>query len=112
MTEEKDQDQSQPATPSQDSLQELREAKRRVFKKEGEERSKKGSLFRRIRTLGITLIIMLVAFGTGLAIFTFVVMPRWVHQGEEVRVPDISNLSVQQAESLLDQQGLRFSIRP
>jgi serine/threonine-protein kinase len=96
-----------------DKLQELRESKRREVLGEEELEAPRGrrGFLGRLRALVITLVIASAAFFTGLGIFNYVLMPRWVHQGEEVRVPDISNLKVRQAEGLLDQNDLRLSIR-
>jgi serine/threonine-protein kinase len=92
-----------------DKLQELREAKRREVL--GEIEPPGLSFGKRLRAVLITTGIAVAAFFTGLGIFNYVLMPRWVHQGEEVRVPDISNLKVRQAEALLDKNDLRLSIR-
>jgi beta-lactam-binding protein with PASTA domain len=66
---------------------------------------------RNVRAVVVTLAISVLAFFTGLSIFNFVVMPRWVHQGDETLVPDVRRLDVRQAEGVLDQAGLRLSIR-
>ena len=66
---------------------------------------------RRWRALALTLGISTLAFFTGLGIFNFVVMPRWVHGGDETLVPDVRRLDVRQAEGVLDQAGLRLSMR-
>jgi beta-lactam-binding protein with PASTA domain len=68
-------------------------------------------LLARLRPLLFTLAVAVLAFFTGLGIFNDVVMPRWVHRGQEVRIPDLSNLNVRQAEKVLDQLGLRLSVR-
>jgi serine/threonine-protein kinase len=51
------------------------------------------------------------AFLLGFAIFNFVLMPKWVHRGEETVVPDLRSLALRQAEGALAQAGLRLSIR-
>src|SRR6185369_7715615 len=55
--------------------------------------------------------VAIAAFFTGLALFNEVVMPRWVHRGTETRVPDLQNLNLRQAASVLDPLGLRLSVR-
>jgi serine/threonine-protein kinase len=57
-----------------------------------------------------TLVIGGIAFATGLVIFDEVVMPRFVRQGGEAAVPDLSNLNRQQAEAQLARQQLRLSV--
>jgi hypothetical protein len=57
-----------------------------------------------------TLVIGAIAFATGLVLFDEVVMPRWVHQGGDRPVPDLSNLNRQQAESVLARAGLKLSL--
>jgi beta-lactam-binding protein with PASTA domain len=57
-----------------------------------------------------TLVIGAIAFATGLVLFDEVVMPRFVRQGGDRTVPDLSNLNRQQAETLLARTGLRLSI--
>jgi serine/threonine-protein kinase len=109
VSDEQDQAGDGEESPKPDKLQEYRESKRREFLAE-EEESRRGFLSR-LRTVVITLVIAVAAFFPGLGIFNYVLMPRWVHQGEEVRVPDISNLKVRQAEALLDKNDLRLSIR-
>jgi len=49
------------------------------------------------------------AFVTGLLLFDNVVMPRLIHGVVEVRVPDLSNLTLEQAEKQLGAVGLRLS---
>lgn len=66
---------------------------------------------RGLRAVAVTLAISVLAFFTGLSLFNFVLMPRWVHQGDETLVPDVRRLDVRQAEGVLDQAGLRLSIR-
>lgn len=51
----------------------------------------------------------LLAFVVGLAIFNRVVMPRLIHSGGEVRVPDLQNLTLEQAEKALKPAGLTLS---
>jgi eukaryotic-like serine/threonine-protein kinase len=61
------------------------------------------------RTALLLLVLAALAFGTGLALFNGLVMPQLVHGRGEVRVPDLASLSVEQAEQVLRQQGLRLS---
>jgi len=49
------------------------------------------------------------AFATGLALFNGLVMPQLIHGRGEVRVPDLSSLSVDRAEETLRQLGLKLS---
>jgi len=49
------------------------------------------------------------AFVTGLLLFDNVVMPRLIHGVVEVRVPDLTNLSLEEGEKLLGAVGLRLS---
>lgn len=94
-----------------DGLEEFREAKRREVLGEDEAGAGGRSVSSRLRSLAVATMIAIAAFFTGLGVFNFILMPRWVHQGEEVRVPDISNLKVRQAETLLDKNDLRLSMR-
>lgn len=63
---------------------------------------------RRTRDALLMLLLALLAFGTGLTVFNSVIMPRLIHSSAEVRVPDLSNLSYEQAEKLLEGQQLRL----
>ena len=49
------------------------------------------------------------AFGTGLLLFNNLLMPRLVHSVGEVKVPDLANLTVDQAERALRALGLQLS---
>lgn len=51
----------------------------------------------------------LLAFVVGLMVFNSLVMPRIIHRAGEVRVPDLSNLTVEQAEKALAPTGLALS---
>lgn len=51
----------------------------------------------------------LLAFATGLFIFNSFVMPRLIHSDAEVKVPDLANLTLEQAEKMLRPLGLRVS---
>jgi serine/threonine-protein kinase len=57
-----------------------------------------------------TVLIAGVAFVTGLVLFDDVVMPRFVRQGGDVAVPDLSNLNRDQAEQVLARAGLKLSL--
>jgi len=61
------------------------------------------------RTALLLLVLAGAAFATGLALFNGLVMPQLIHGRGEVRVPDLANLSVEQAEQSLRQLGLRLS---
>jgi len=65
----------------------------------------------RKRLLGFVSVLALAlsAFGTGLLIFNNVVMPRLIHGNAEVRVPDLGNLTLEQAEKTLVPLGLQLS---
>ena len=51
----------------------------------------------------------LAAFATGLFLFDHVLMPRLIHGVAEVRVPDLTNLSLDEGEKLLSAVGLRLT---
>ena len=51
----------------------------------------------------------IVAFATGLLVFNDVVMPRLVHRVNEQRVPDLTNLTYDQAEKLLTGRSLKIT---
>lgn len=50
-----------------------------------------------------------VAFAVGLSVFNSVVMPRLIHGTGDVRVPDLVNLTLEQAEKTLKPTGLTLS---
>jgi serine/threonine-protein kinase len=54
-------------------------------------------------------IIALIAFVTGVLVFNGILMPRLIHGGSQVVVPDLSNLTVVQAEQQLAPLGLQLS---
>jgi serine/threonine-protein kinase len=49
------------------------------------------------------------AFATGLFVFNNLVMPRLIHVSAEVRVPDLTNLTLSQAEREVSALGLQLS---
>ncbi|HTM57521.1 MAG TPA: PASTA domain-containing protein [Candidatus Udaeobacter sp.] len=49
------------------------------------------------------------AFATGLFLFNNLVMPRFIHVNAEVRVPDLTNLTVDQAEKQVSALHLQLS---
>ncbi len=53
--------------------------------------------------------IALAAFVIGLALFNDLVMPRLVHNVNELRIPDLTNLTVEQAEQTLRARGLQLT---
>jgi serine/threonine-protein kinase len=57
-----------------------------------------------------TLLIGAIAFITGLVLFDEVVMPRFTRGKGDVLVPELTNLSREQAESVLARYGLRLSV--
>jgi serine/threonine-protein kinase len=65
-------------------------------------------LGRRMRD-GLTLALLgLLAFATGVTLFNNLIMPRLIHSAAEVRVPELSNLTYEQAEKLLAARQLRL----
>jgi eukaryotic-like serine/threonine-protein kinase len=63
----------------------------------------------RLRYFFSTLGLAAAAFLFGLLVFNYAVMPRLVHTDREVKVPDLSNLTVDQAERALTAAGLTLS---
>src|SRR5262249_10778697 len=63
----------------------------------------------RVRETLATTGVAILAFAVGLAVFNNVLMPRIVHRAGEVRVPDLANLTVEQAQSTLGSTGLVLS---
>ncbi len=63
----------------------------------------------RLRHTLITLGVGLLAFVVGLTVFNSLLMPRFIHREEEVRVPDLNNLTVEQAQKVLEPIGLPLS---
>lgn len=51
----------------------------------------------------------LLAFATGITLFNAVVMPRLVHGVNDVKVPDLRGLTLEQAEQTLRPMGLQLS---
>jgi len=66
---------------------------------------------RRHRTAAVfgMLGVALAAFATGLLLFDSVLMPRLIHGVAEVRVPDLTSLSLDEGEKLLTAVGLRLT---
>jgi serine/threonine-protein kinase len=63
----------------------------------------------RFRSFLITAGLAVLAFATGLFVFNDLIMPRLIHSVGEVRVPDLTNLTVEQAEKALAPLGLQLS---
>lgn len=63
----------------------------------------------RVRETLATTAVALLAFAVGLVLFNSVLMPRIVHRAGEVIVPDVENLTVEQAQSTLEPTGLVLS---
>jgi beta-lactam-binding protein with PASTA domain len=61
------------------------------------------------RTALLLLVLAVAAFATGMALFNGLVMPQLIHGRGEVRVPDLTSQSVNQAEESLRQLGLKLS---
>jgi len=64
---------------------------------------------RRVRETLATTAVAVLAFAVGLVVFNSVLMPRIVHRAGEVVVPDVENLTVEQAQSALEPAGLVLS---
>ncbi len=64
---------------------------------------------RRIRGLVALLVLAGVAFATGMLLFNNLIMPRLIHSAGEVRLPDLTNLTVEQAERQLRPMGIAVS---
>jgi len=63
----------------------------------------------RLRSLLTWIALALLAFATGLLLFNNFVMPRLIHGVGQVTVPDLTNLTVEQAEQALRPLGLQVS---
>lgn len=63
----------------------------------------------RVRETLATTGVAVLAFVVGLVLFNNVLMPRIVHRAGEVVVPDLENLTVEQAQSALEPSGLMLS---
>jgi len=64
---------------------------------------------RRVITTLVMTSIALIAFVTGVLVFNNILMPRLIHGAGQVVVPDLSNLTVVQAEQQLAPLGLQLS---
>jgi len=64
---------------------------------------------RRVREAFVFALVAVAAFALGFEIFNGVVMPRLIHSSAEVEVPDLGNLTLEQAERVLRPQGLLLS---
>lgn len=62
-----------------------------------------------VRETVVLLVGALAAFALGFALFNGVVMPRLIHGTGEVQVPDLANLTLDQAEKSLKPTGLTLS---
>ena len=67
------------------------------------------ALARKLRSVGTLVALAVLAFGTGLVVFNYLVMPRLIHGVGQVTVPDLTNLTVDQAEQALRPLGLQVS---
>ena len=63
----------------------------------------------RIRTFFVMSGLAILAFTTGLLLFNYLLMPRFIHGQGEVRVPDLTNLTLEQAEKQVAPQHLQIS---
>lgn len=64
---------------------------------------------RAVREAAFTTVTALFAFVVGLWLFNSFVMPRFIHRAGEVRVPDLVNLTMEQAEKAVSPSGLALS---
>jgi beta-lactam-binding protein with PASTA domain len=64
----------------------------------------------KIKSFGITFLIVLGVFALGVALMNFVVMPMLIHQRNTVIVPDVRQMSEQQAEKFLERVSLALQI--
>jgi beta-lactam-binding protein with PASTA domain len=67
------------------------------------------SMRRRFRGMLFLGGVALAAFATGLFIFNNAIMPRLIHSAGEVRVPDLTNLTLEQGEKAVQPLGLALS---
>ena len=67
------------------------------------------AMFRRVRSIVMLTSLGVLAFATGLVLFNNLVMPRLIHGVGQVTVPDLTNLTVEQAEQALRPLGLQVS---
>lgn len=63
----------------------------------------------RLRDTALTLAASLLAFAIGLGVFNGLVMPRFIHSKNTVEVPDLRNLTFEQAQGLIEPSGLLIS---
>ena len=63
----------------------------------------------RVRESLATAGVALLAFAVGLSLFNYVLMPRFIHREGEVRVPDLADLTLEQAQKSLAPTGLILS---
>ena len=62
-----------------------------------------------LRDTLITLGVATLAFVVGVTVFNSLLMPRFIHREGDVRVPNLANLSVEQAQKVLEPTGLPLS---
>ena len=63
----------------------------------------------RLRDTALTLAASMLAFAIGLGVFNGLVMPRFIHSKNTVEVPDLRNLTFEQAQGLIEPSGLLIS---
>ena len=63
----------------------------------------------RVRAFFVMSGLAILAFATGLLLFNYLLMPRFIHGQGEVRVPDLTNLTLEQAEKHVAPQRLQIS---
>jgi eukaryotic-like serine/threonine-protein kinase len=98
-----------PGRPAPEVIEEWAKAFEVPAAVEAERAESRRALARRLRS-GVTLTALAVlAFATGLLVFNNLVMPRLIHGVGQVTVPDLTNLTVEQAEQALRPLGLQVS---
>ena len=64
----------------------------------------------KLRSAGLTVLIVVGVFVLGVLLMNFVVMPLVIHQRDSVIVPDVRRVSHQQAEKMLDRLSLEIRV--
>ncbi|MEJ2719921.1 MAG: PASTA domain-containing protein [bacterium] len=64
----------------------------------------------RLKSFGITFLIVIGVFALGVVLMNFVVMPMVIHQRKTVIVPDVRQMSEQQAEKFVERVSLVLQI--
>jgi len=61
---------------------------------------------RRLRDTLLTTVVAVLAFIVGVSIFNSILMPRWIHRQDEMQLPDLTHLTVEQARKVIEPSGL------